>query len=154
MKFVFLISRTYRRQYLWTLEGTDLLNSNILAKLPLILLGSLYPGESDLGWWAWWGSVIVDEEQKLYQCSSYLSWMKPCKWKFIPHVGIVAPQNIRLLCFWSCFMSQNAVWAMCWSCLTMVARRTHLQQEKEKKHPCKEAQWAKIPEFWEASLNS
>lgn len=137
MKFVFLISRTYRRQYLWTLEGTDLLNSNILAKLPLILLGSLYPGESDLGWWAWWGSVIVDEEQKLYQCSSYLSWMKPCKWKFIPYVGIVEPQNIRLLCFWSCFMSQNAVWAMCWSCLTMVARRIHSQQEKEKNIPVK-----------------
>lgn len=49
----FCISRTYREQYFWTLEGTKLPSLStpavsVLAKLPLISLGYLYTGESSL----------------------------------------------------------------------------------------------------------
>lgn len=99
--------------------------SNSLAKLPLLSLRYRYIGESNLYQQGWRQYMLV-EEQKVYQFSKRLNYLKICKWKCILYFGTVTLQNIRMLYFWSCFMSQNVIHNVSWSCLAQGIRENLL----------------------------
>lgn len=112
---------------------------NILYKLPLISLGYLHRGDGSLDWQAWRGCLCMWRRSRncisavlslIFILITYLS----CERKCIPHLCIIAPENIRLLCFWSCFMSQNAVLIISWLYLTTAVGRTHSWQEEGGKY--------------------